>query len=72
MANALTRKAQHTLNTVVITQLNLLGRLENLDVQLVSYGQTTKNINGYKSFEFETVVLRNLGQHLHLHGTPSE
>ena len=35
MAGALNRKAQHTLNTVVTTQLNLLRELEDLDIQLV-------------------------------------
>lgn len=35
MTGALNRKAQHTLNTVVTTQLNLLRELEDLDIQLV-------------------------------------
>ena len=37
MADTLNRKAQHTLNTVVATQLNLLRELKDLDIQLVSY-----------------------------------
>jgi len=44
VANALTRKTQHILNTVVITQLNLLRGLENVGVQLVSHGQAYRNI----------------------------
>ena len=35
MAGALDRKAQHTLNTVMITLLNLLRELEDLDIQLM-------------------------------------
>ena len=34
MADTLNRKAQHTLNVVMITQLNLLTELEVLDIQL--------------------------------------
>jgi len=37
VAGALNKKAQHTLNTVVTTQLNLLRELEDLDIQLVSH-----------------------------------
>ena len=37
MADAVNRKAQHTMNTVVITQLNLLRELEDLDIPLVSH-----------------------------------
>jgi len=37
--DALSRKAQHSSNTVVITQLSLLKELEDLGVQLVSHGQ---------------------------------
>jgi len=37
MTGALNRKAQHTLNIVVTTQLNLLRELEDLDTQLVSH-----------------------------------
>ena len=58
---AQTRKAQHTLSTVGITKLNLLRGLENLDLQLVSYGQASKNINGSNSFKLELVVLYDLG-----------
>jgi len=39
MADALCRKEEYNLNTVVITQLSLLRELENLGVQLVSHGQ---------------------------------
>ena len=39
MAGAISRKAQHSLNTVVITQLNLLRKLEHLGVQLVLQGK---------------------------------
>ena len=35
MADALNKKAQHTLITVVITLLNLLRELEDLDIQLM-------------------------------------
>jgi len=35
VAGALDRKAQHTLNTVMITLLNLLRELEDLDIQLM-------------------------------------
>jgi len=38
MADALSRKAQYSLNIVLITQLNLLRELEDLGVQLVSHG----------------------------------
>jgi len=37
MADALNKKAQHTLVTIVITQLNLLRELEDLDIQVVSH-----------------------------------
>ena len=37
MADALNKKAQHTLVTIVITQLNILRELEDLDIQVVSY-----------------------------------
>ena len=39
MADALSRKAQHSLNIVVITQLNILRELEQLGIQLVSHRQ---------------------------------
>jgi len=39
VADALSRKAQHGSNSVVITQLSLLRELEDLGVQLVSHGQ---------------------------------
>ena len=39
VADALSRKAQHSSNTVVITQLSLLKELEDLGVQPVSHGQ---------------------------------
>jgi len=61
VVDALTRKRQHTLNTIVITQLNLLRGLENLDVQLVSNGKASKKINGYNFFKLEPIVLRGLG-----------
>jgi len=38
VANALSRKAQHNSNTVVITQLSLLKELEDLGIYLVSHG----------------------------------
>jgi len=37
VAGALNRKAQHILNTVVTTQLNLLRELEDLAIQLISH-----------------------------------
>jgi len=37
VADVVNRKAQHTLNTVVTTQLNHLRELEDLDIQLVSH-----------------------------------
>ena len=37
MADALNKKAQHTLVTIVITQLNLVRELEDLDIQVVSH-----------------------------------
>ena len=37
MADAVNRKAQRTMNTVVITQLNLLREFEDLDIPLVSH-----------------------------------
>ena len=36
-ADALNRKAQHTLNTVVNTQLNLFRELDDFDIQLASH-----------------------------------
>ena len=39
VADALSRKAQHSSNTMVITQLSLLEELEDLRIQLVSHGQ---------------------------------
>jgi len=39
VADALSRKAQHSSNTVVITLLSLLRKLENLGIQLVSHAQ---------------------------------
>jgi len=59
--DAFTRKAQHTLNTVMITHLNLLRGLENLGIQLVSHAQAPKKINGSNSFKFEPIVLHDLG-----------
>jgi len=44
VAYALSRKAQHSLNTVVITQLNLPRELEDLGVQLVSHGQASDQL----------------------------
>ena len=41
VAGALNRKAQHTLNTVVTTQLNLLRELGDLHIQLASH----RNVN---------------------------
>ena len=61
MAAALTRKAQHTLNSIMITQLNLLRGFENLGIQLVSYGQAFKNINESNSFRFEPIEFCDLG-----------
>ena len=61
MADALTKKAQYTINIVVITQLNILRGLENLNVQSVPYGQASKNLNGSNSFKLEPIVLYNLG-----------
>jgi len=40
VTDALNRKAQHTLITVVIIQLNFLRELEYLDIQLVSHRKT--------------------------------
>jgi len=37
VADALSRKTQSSLNTAVITQLNLLRELEDLVIQLVSH-----------------------------------
>ena len=39
LADALSRKVQHSPNTVVITQLSLLKEHEDLGIQLVSHGQ---------------------------------
>jgi len=39
VADALSRKTQHNLNIIVITQLNLLRELEDLGIQLVPHGQ---------------------------------
>ena len=46
VADALSRKAQHSSNTVVITQLSLLTELEYFSVQLISYGQTNVQLSG--------------------------
>jgi len=61
VADILTRKAQHNPNTIAITKLNLLTGLENLDVQLVSHGKASKNINGSNSFKLAPTVLQDLG-----------
>ena len=45
VADALSRKAQHSSNTVVITQLNLLRELEDFSIQLVSHGQTKAHLS---------------------------
>ena len=39
VADALSRKTQHSLNTILITQMTLLRELENISVQLVKHGQ---------------------------------
>ena len=39
------RKAQHSSNTVVITQLNLLRELEEFRIQLLSHGQTNPQLS---------------------------
>jgi len=46
VADALSKKAQHSSNTVVITQLNLLRELEDFRIQLVSHGQTNAQLSG--------------------------
>ena len=45
VADAPSRKAQHSSNTVVITQLNLLRELEEFGIQLVSHGQTNAQLS---------------------------
>ena len=45
MADALIMKAQHSLNTVVITQMSLLKEPENLGVQLVSLRQASLELS---------------------------
>jgi len=40
LANALSRKAQHGLNTIIITQPRVLEDLERLGAKLVSQGST--------------------------------
>jgi len=45
VADALSRNAQHSLNTVVITPLNLLRELEDFGIQLVSHGQTNSQLS---------------------------
>ena len=45
MADALNRKAQHTLYAVVITQLSLLRELEDLDAQLVSHRKVNDQLS---------------------------
>jgi len=45
VADALSRKAQHSSNTMVITQLNLLRELEDFGIQLVSHGQTNTQLS---------------------------
>jgi len=61
VTDALTRKVQHILNIIVINQLNLLRELENVDVQLVSHGQASKNIKRSNFFKLQPVVLPDLG-----------
>ena len=41
MGDALSRKTQHSLNTIVIIQMSLLKVLENFGVQLMSHGQAS-------------------------------
>jgi len=45
IADALSRKAQHSSNTMVITQLSLLRELEDLGIQLVSHGQANVQLS---------------------------
>jgi len=44
-ADALSRKAQHRSNMVVITQLSLLRELEKLGIQLVPHGQSNVQLS---------------------------
>ena len=53
MADALSRKPQHRLNTVVITQLHLLKKLKDLGVQLVSHD---KQVFNYLHFPCNSLV----------------
>ena len=45
MVDALNRKTQHSLHTIVITQLSLLKEVENLGVPLVSHGRVSVQLS---------------------------
>ena len=46
LVDALSRKAQHSSNTMVITRLSLLREPEDLRIQLVSHGQENVQLLG--------------------------
>ena len=44
-ADASSRKTQHSLNTIVITQMSLLKELQSMGVQLISHGQASLQLS---------------------------
>ena len=74
VADALSRKAQHSLNTVIIMQPRVLEELERLGVELVSHGSThallfalelqPSLLEEIKSHQKEDVKLQKIRQNL--------
>ena len=45
MADALSKKTQHSLNTVVITDMSLLKELKSMGIKLVSQGKASVQLS---------------------------
>ena len=45
MADALSRKTQHSLNTIVITHMSLLKEFDSMGIQLVLHGQASVQLS---------------------------
>jgi len=65
-ANALNRKVQHSVNTVVFAQLSLLKGLEDSSVQLVTHGQIDVQLSVFTLPYIAEGIQVNLGNDLQL------